>query len=526
MTDFEVKGYKKKCGWLYSDKVKEHFFNPKNLFKSVEEVKSYEKEADGIGEVGSPACLPPQSMIISENGLIPIEEIKTKNKVLAHTSKFKKITETKKRNHTGKLVNLKTKLGNISLTPNHLVYSIRKPQNWKYNYTKYRHELAPEWNYAKNLKKNDFIIYPRLNQTSKLSSITIKTTKKKWDFKSKNLPTDIEITSELLRLFGYYIAEGSVRKKESRSTEVCFTFGIKEKEYIKDVVNLTKKYFRLDSKVIENKKSNKCSVLIYSVHLSNLFKGYFGIGAINKKIPSFLMYLPIELQNGLLAGLWRGDGYVNTVRKYPRAGYATISRELINQIKTLLLRQGIVPSIYQEKEKSSKWANHKKAYRVHIGDMDSVKKINKIVYGKDIKRTSCQKSSWFDPDLFYTPLTEVKEENYSGPVYNLEVAEEHNYTSEAFVVHNCGDVMKMFIKVKDGKITDCKWQTFGCASAIASTSMLSCMVIGKTLEEAKKIKAKDIVDELGGLPPRKIHCSVLGDQALRAAIENYEGKQK
>ena len=92
----------------------------------------------------------------------------------------------------------------------------------------------------------------------------------------------------------------------------------------------------------------------------------------------------------------------------------------------------------------------------------------------------------------------------------------------------CGDVMRMYIKVnKETKtITACKWKTFGCASAIASTSILSEMVIGKTLEEAKKITPQDIVKELGGLPSRKIHCSVLGDQALRKAIENYEEQNK
>ena len=90
----------------------------------------------------------------------------------------------------------------------------------------------------------------------------------------------------------------------------------------------------------------------------------------------------------------------------------------------------------------------------------------------------------------------------------------------------CGDVMRMYIKVKDSKITACRWKTFGCASAIASTSVLSEMVVGKTLEEAKMIKPKDIVEALGGLPTRKIHCSVLGDQALVKAIEDYESKQQ
>ncbi len=91
----------------------------------------------------------------------------------------------------------------------------------------------------------------------------------------------------------------------------------------------------------------------------------------------------------------------------------------------------------------------------------------------------------------------------------------------------CGDVMRMYIQVdkKTHKITACKYKTFGCASAIASTSMLSEMAIGMKLEDAKKLTPKDIIHKLGGLPARKIHCSVLGDQALRAAIKNYEEKQ-
>ncbi|MBI4706430.1 MAG: iron-sulfur cluster assembly scaffold protein [Candidatus Omnitrophica bacterium] len=87
----------------------------------------------------------------------------------------------------------------------------------------------------------------------------------------------------------------------------------------------------------------------------------------------------------------------------------------------------------------------------------------------------------------------------------------------------CGDEMLIFIKVDKEKeiITDCKWKTFGCASAIASTSVLSEMAIGKTLEEAYKITSHDIAKALGSLPEHKIHCSVLGDKALRAAIDDY-----
>ena len=90
----------------------------------------------------------------------------------------------------------------------------------------------------------------------------------------------------------------------------------------------------------------------------------------------------------------------------------------------------------------------------------------------------------------------------------------------------CGDMMKMWIKIdkKKGVITECKYQTFGCASAIATTSVLSEMVRGMKLEDAFKITPKEIVDKLGGLPQVKYHCSVLGDRALREAINDYYRK--
>ena len=89
----------------------------------------------------------------------------------------------------------------------------------------------------------------------------------------------------------------------------------------------------------------------------------------------------------------------------------------------------------------------------------------------------------------------------------------------------CGDQMRVGIKVKDGRISDLRWLTYGCASAIASTSMMSEMAIGMTLEEAYKLTPKAIMDKLGGLPEHKFHCSVLGDKALRAAIDDYLEKK-
>ena len=91
---------------------------------------------------------------------------------------------------------------------------------------------------------------------------------------------------------------------------------------------------------------------------------------------------------------------------------------------------------------------------------------------------------------------------------------------------SCGDTTFIYLEVEDGKIKDIKFKTFGCAAAIASSSMLTEMAKGLTLEEAKKITNEQVVDALGGLPEFKIHCSVLAADALRAAIEDYEKNHK
>lgn len=85
----------------------------------------------------------------------------------------------------------------------------------------------------------------------------------------------------------------------------------------------------------------------------------------------------------------------------------------------------------------------------------------------------------------------------------------------------CGDIMEIFIKVKDDRIDDIKFRTFGCGSAIAVSSMVTEMAKGKTLDEAMLINREDVADELGGLPPQKMHCSNLGADALHAAVKDY-----
>ena len=119
--------------------------------------------------------------------------------------------------------------------------------------------------------------------------------------------------------------------------------------------------------------------------------------------------------------------------------------------------------------------------------------------------------------------------------YSEKVMEHFMYPKNVGVIENpddygqvgnpvCGDLMEIFIKVKDDKIDDIRFKTFGCCSAIAVSSMVMEMAKGKTLDEAMKIARNDVADELGGLPPQKIHCSNLGADALHVAIKDCRAK--
>ncbi|MGI6423578.1 MAG: Fe-S cluster assembly scaffold protein NifU [Candidatus Dojkabacteria bacterium] len=94
----------------------------------------------------------------------------------------------------------------------------------------------------------------------------------------------------------------------------------------------------------------------------------------------------------------------------------------------------------------------------------------------------------------------------------------------------CGDIMKMYLKIKDDVIVDVKFQTFGCGAAIATSSMVTELIKGKTIKEAKEITNKEVAKALDGLPPIKMHCSNLAEEAVKSALENYEkrkdGKKK
>ncbi|MDR1906306.1 MAG: iron-sulfur cluster assembly scaffold protein [Clostridiales bacterium] len=111
-------------------------------------------------------------------------------------------------------------------------------------------------------------------------------------------------------------------------------------------------------------------------------------------------------------------------------------------------------------------------------------------------------------------------ENFQNP-QNVGVVENAN---AKYMVGSpeCGDIMEMTMRIENDVIEDIKFRTFGCAAAIASSSMATQLLKGKTIEEAMKLTNDEVISALGGLPPQKIHCSVLAEEAIKGAIDNYK----
>lgn len=511
--------------WVYSDIVKDHFFHPRNLL--LEGAKEGEFDAEGM--VGSPACLAPETIVVKKDGVAPIRDIGKGEVVLTEQGVYHPVERVFRPRSEKLIVTMKTQLGTLTCTEDHLIKAISIERKGLYPFvrTSKKRTLPPMWHHAADLKRGDVLLYPRVRLVEDIVEAPLPHRERKaWDFRSKSLGSKVPLNSETLELFGYFIAEGHTKSDDK---EVGFTFGDMEDHLAERVSSLISKYFGLRSHIKKKHAHHRIDVLVYNVQLAHAFRTWFGTHAAEKRIPEGWMLLPLEKQEGLLRGVWRGDGYVSKGRRQSRAGFATVSKTLSRQMQFLLIRHGIIPSLYCEPSRITKGVRHRPAFRTHVGDRESLERLCGVleIHTPPAAGEKIVCECWVDDNFVYVPMRSVIPAGKSSVrLYNFEIAVSHTYATDAFLVHNCGDVMYMWIKVDrdSDRIRDLKWKTFGCGSAIASTSMFSVMVTendGMKIDDALKVRPQDVMVRLGGLPNRKIHCSVLADKAFRKAVNEY-----
>ena len=370
-----------------------------------------------------PGCILPGTIIHKNPSAGKIEEIKVGEKVLGSDGKYHEVYEVLKHKHEGEMFIIKSKLfGETITTPEHPILAVKRE---KFGY--HNKVFLMEWVEAEKIRKGDYLAYPIPKTVEDLGEIELVSDKKEMDRKSKALPKKIKIEGDLLRLFGYYIAEGSVSKRT-----LSFTFNIKEEDFANDIKTITKKKFGLDVHFFKRQEKNTLEVSLYHTPLIKIFKEWFGTGAENKRIPHFIMTLPPKKQKELIKGMWRGDGWVGK----KKANYKTISKLLKEQLKMLLLRQRIVPTISTEKA----YKNHRQAYNIEITGVRNLEALADML-DLDLNFDINERYPRYKltQNYVYVPVRKIETFNYDGIVHNLEVRDVESYVTENAILHNCGD---------------------------------------------------------------------------------------
>lgn len=478
----------------YSEKVMDHFMHPRN----VGEIP----DADGIGKVGNPicgdimalyikvddniisdakfktfGCLPANEEVVSsKGGWERISLVNVGDPVVNSKGEEANVVETYKRDYIGDILTITpfvSPYNRFSLTTDHPVLTVRRRDlkrsrvyGPKCDWFKVDHEellnIRPYFIKAANLEKGDYLVY-RFN---------------------KKVVDNPLFTIDKMRLIGYYLSEGYIC---AGGSVVAFAFNKKEREFIDDVKGLINKIVGKEAK--ERTRGNVSEVYVCSRKLARFLYSAGNKLARNKSISEEILLLPFEKQWEMVKTYIAGDG--DKYRRRPKDSetyrISTVSKNLAIQIQEILARGGIFASIREQN------------IAVHLIEGRKIGPSKKFVISFKLQRI--HKFVHSGEGYFLVPIRKIERRYFEGPVYNFQVSIEPNtYLVKGFAVHNCG-------------------------AAISTSSMVTELVKGKTIDEAMKISNKAVAEALGGLPPIKMHCSLLAEQALKAALEDYFKKK-
>ncbi len=371
-----------------------------------------------------PGCVAPETRMVMGDGTSkPISDVRVGESVLGHDGKAHRVTEVMSHWHPAPLQRVTVKcFGELRLTADHPMYVVRRQQRKRANTT-----FQPQWVEAGKVNVGDYLAYPRGTAGVDIDALPLIFDRKAKDTRSKPLPGAIGVNSDFLRLAGYYIAEGHAHRRA-----LVFTFGGHERHLAEDVVSLVGKVAELGARIRDRSQKNSLDVEVNSTYLPQIFAEWFGEGAEQKRIPAPLMALPAARQRELVRGLWLGDGRRNAKKGH----FKTISPVLAQQVKTLLIRQGALPTLSTQPEREG----HRREYAVEVVSARDYNIVRSILGEPTRERGPKGKPPMLmDDDYVYLPVRKNEVVPYEGIVHNLEVADVHSYVTEAGALHNCGD---------------------------------------------------------------------------------------
>lgn len=401
-------------------------------------------------------CFPPGTPIYTAGGLKTIEDVRKGELVMTHLGKMRPVLRELVRYYRGEMMEVFTRKSgeSVTMTSDHEVFVIRakkcKQKNRETRLCQHRcKQYCPDkyfLNYkvekirAGDLGNSDYMLFPVDFSVRDVGQIQVSDylNRKLYRLGPRiaNIQKKIVLDEKFLKLIGYWIAEGS-----SHRAYIRFSIGDHEMVFAEDIIKLTKQVFGFEAKIHRrnNKDKTGLEITVCNSNLANLFENLCGKGAANKHVPQGWENLPFRKQRILLEAIFRGDGHTSRGNKKSRAGYrsiTTISRQLSWQIKNILLRQNIIPSIRVTKETTDKHGvHHRPAYKIFWFEIPQA---NYADWWKD-GRTN----------YAIYPVRKIIRSHFVGKVYNLTVSNIHSYVTQNFAVGNCGKGGDIFTFIQE-----------------------------------------------------------------------------
>jgi ribonucleoside-diphosphate reductase alpha chain len=390
------------------------------------------------------ACFLGDQEIITPEGYKKIKDIEINNLVLTSDGLYRRVIDKFVRRDYSILKIKISKLPSptLKVTKEHPILGLKNGED------------KIRWIKAEDLKKGDYVVisYPKyeidvneinlddyincikkgdLIEKGILRERSIKNEGEREDYITVAVKNRIKIDKKFLRFIGYYISEGNIDK----SGGIRFTFNVNENEKIDDLRNLIVEIFGIEPSIKKSNHGNWITLRFFSILVANFLENLIGINFKNKKLPNWMLTLPIDKQEELIKGILLGDGFLYKEKRKFNSGLTLANKTLMYQIYQILLRLGVVPSIRVFKHKLSK----NETYRIDIknDNVDFIRKVfgNKGEYNENFSRKVYKLKEGY---LLF-PITEIKkvkkEKGYR--VYNLEVEEKHTYVANFVGVHNC-----------------------------------------------------------------------------------------